>query len=159
MPIAPHIRRLREKVGHDLLVLPSVAVLPRDGEGRVLLVRISDTGQWATIGGAVDPDESPEDAALREAREEAGVTLRLTRLIGVLGGPEYRLTYPNGDQTSYVSTVFEAEVVGGVPTPDGDETLEVAWWEPIELPFGEMSTFTCSLLCAVGFGPNEGRHA
>ncbi|MGH9081063.1 MAG: NUDIX domain-containing protein [Acidimicrobiales bacterium] len=122
MAIAPYIRRLRQLVGHDLLVLPSVAVLPRDGEGRVLLVRIIDTDQWAAIGGAVEPDESPQDAAVREAEEEAGVSLRLGSVLAVLGGPDYRLTYPNGDQTSYVSTVFDARVTGGTPRPDGDET-------------------------------------
>jgi 8-oxo-dGTP pyrophosphatase MutT (NUDIX family) len=155
MAIAPHIRRLRELVGHELLVLPSAAVLPRDSSGRVLLVRISDTGQWAAIGGAIEPDESPEEAAVREAAEEAGVTVRLGSILAVLGGPEFRITYPNGDQTSYVSTVFDATVVGGTPTPDGDETLAVQWWEPDALPFGEMSGFTRALLAAVGLtGPS-----
>ena len=37
--ISPYIRRLRERVGHDLVQLPSVAVLARDEEGRLLLVR------------------------------------------------------------------------------------------------------------------------
>jgi 8-oxo-dGTP pyrophosphatase MutT (NUDIX family) len=156
MAISPYIRRLRELVGHELLVLPSAAVLPRDDAGRVLLVRISDTGQWAAIGGAIEPDESPEQAALREAEEEAGVTLRLGPILAVLGGPEFRITYPNGDQTSYVSTVFDATVVGGTPTPDGDETLAAEWWDSDLLPFGEMSGFTRSLLAAVGFAkPSE----
>ena len=109
--------------------------LPRDHDGRVLLVRISDTGQWAVIGGAIEPDEPPEHAALREAEEEAGVTLRLGPILAVLGGPEFRLTYPNGDQTSYVSTVFDATVVGGTPTPDGDETLAVEWWSRDAVPY------------------------
>ena len=97
MPIAPHIQRLRALVGHELLVLPGAAVLPRDGDGRVLLVRTIDDDRWAAIGGAIEPDESPEQAALREAREEAGVSLRLGPVLAVLGGPDYRMTYPNGD--------------------------------------------------------------
>jgi len=152
MAIAPYIKRLRELVGHELLVLPSAAVLPRDDAGRVLLVRISDTGQWAAIGGAIEPDESPERAALREAEEEAGVTLELGPILGVLGGPEFRITYPNGDQTSYVSTVFDATVVRGTPTPDDDETVAVEWWDSDALPYDEMSAFTRSLLAAVGLG-------
>ena len=62
MPVAPHIARLREKVGHDLLVLPTVAVLPIDDQGQVLLVRQTDFGTYGTIGGAIDEDESPADA-------------------------------------------------------------------------------------------------
>lgn len=152
MGIAPHIRRLRDLVGHELLVIPSAAAVPRDAGGRILLVRVADTGQWALIGGAVEPDESPHDAAVREAEEEAGVLLRLGPVLGVLGGPEYRITYPNGDVTSYVSIVFDATVVSGSPRPDGDETLEVAWWDPAALPYGEMSDFTQAQLRALGIG-------
>ena len=152
MSIAPHIRRLRALIGNELLVLPSAAVLPRDPSGRVLLVRVADTGHWAVIGGAIEPDESPATAAVREAAEEAGVTVRLGAVLGVLGGPEYRITYPNGNQTSYVSVVYEGEVVGGEPTPDGDETLDVRWFPRDALPLEEMSAFTRALLGAVGLG-------
>ena len=156
MAISPYIRRIRQVLGHELLLLPSVAVLPRDDHGRVLLVRAIDTDQWALIGGAIEPDESPRDAAVRECQEEAGVTVSLDRLLGVFGGPEFRLTYPNGDQTSYVSTVFEAKVVAGTPRPDGDETSEVGWWSGDNLPLGEMSAFTRALVDAVHLtGPKE----
>lgn len=150
--IAPYIKRLRELIGHELLVLPSAAVLPRDDAGRILLVRVIDTGQWAVIGGAIEPDESPEDAARREAEEEAGVTVDLGPLAAVVGGPEFRITYPNGDQSAYVSIVFDATVAGGTPRPDGDETSEVRWWAVDDLPYDEMSTFTRALLRAAGVG-------
>lgn len=158
VPIAPHIQRLRELVGDELLVLPSVAVLPRDEKGRVLLVRDLETGRWAAIGGAVEPDESPERCAMREAEEEAGVTLRLGSILAVLGGPEYRMVYPNGDRTAYVSTVFDATVTEGTPRPDGEETSEVAWWPPAEMPLDEMSTFTTALLRDVGVLPDSDGH-
>jgi ADP-ribose pyrophosphatase YjhB (NUDIX family) len=148
--VSPHIRRLRELVGNQLLVLPSAAVLPRDESGRVLLVKDADTGLWAAIGGAVEPDESPQECAVREAEEEAGVVVRLGAVLGVLGGPEYRMVYPNGDRTSYVSTVFDAVVVRGTPEPDGEETTEVAWWSPESLPLEQMSAFTRALLRDVG---------
>jgi ADP-ribose pyrophosphatase YjhB (NUDIX family) len=148
--VSPHIRRLRELVGNELLVLPSAAVLPRDDSGRILLVRDLDTDLWAAIGGAIEPDESPQQCAVREAEEEAGVVVRLGDILGVLGGPEYRMVYPNGDQTAYVSTVFDATVVGGTPTPDGEETSEVAWWSTASLPFEQMSGFTRALLRDVG---------
>jgi len=152
MGIAPHIRRLRELVGNELLVLPGAAVLPRDDIGRLLLVRIIETGQWAVIGGAVDPDESPQQAALREAREEAGVELELGPVLAVLGGPQYRVTYPNGDQSSYVSTVFAATVLAGTPVPDGEETSEVRWFDANRLPWQEMGSFAQALLSDTGFG-------
>jgi ADP-ribose pyrophosphatase YjhB (NUDIX family) len=148
--ISPFIRRLRDLIGNELLVLPSVAVLPRDDRGRLLLVRLIDSGLWATIGGAIEPDESPQEAALREAAEEAGVELKLGPLLAVLGGPEYRQTYPNGDQASYVVTVFDATVIGGTPTADGDETSAVEWWDPGSLPHDQVNTLARALLRDVG---------
>ena len=148
--ISPYVRGLRDQVGHDLLLLPSTAVLPRDGAGRILLVRLIDTGNWATIGGAVEPDESPHDCAVREAEEESGVMVQLGKVLGVLGGPEYRVTYPNGDKTAYVVTVFDATVVGGTPRPDGDETSEVGWFKPEELPFSQMGGLAKALFRDLG---------
>jgi 8-oxo-dGTP pyrophosphatase MutT (NUDIX family) len=148
--ISPYVRRLREKVGNDLLLLPSTSVLPRDETGRILLVRLIDTGNWATIGGAVEPGESPRDGAVREAEEEAGVTVELGNILGVLGGPEYRVTYPNGDKAAYVVTVFDGTVIGGVPRPDGDETSDVGWFRPDELPLAQIGGLTSALFRDLG---------
>jgi 8-oxo-dGTP pyrophosphatase MutT (NUDIX family) len=144
--ISPYIRRLRERVGHDLVLLPSVVVLAWDEEGRLLLVREAQTGLWQTIGGAIEPDESPHDAAIREAAEEAGVVVQLDGIRGVTGGPEYLLSYPNGDLVSYVSIVFDARVANGTPRPDGEETLDVAWFPKTELTGVAVSDFTITLL-------------
>jgi 8-oxo-dGTP pyrophosphatase MutT (NUDIX family) len=140
--VSPHIRRLREKVGHDLLVLPAVSVLPVDVQGRLLLVEAAETGQWQTIGGAIEPHESPRDAAVREALEEARVVVELGRLVDALGGSGFEITYPNGDIVSYVSIVFEAAVTGGAPAPDGEETSAVAWWAFEDLDRAPLSSFT-----------------
>jgi len=156
MGIAPHIARLRAFVGHELLVLPCVTVLPLDETGRVLLARhAGHTDGWATVGGAVDPGESPAQAAVREAREEIGVEIRLGRLLDVLGGPDYEVTYPNGDRVAYVSAVYEASVADGIPAPADGELSEVAWFAPEELPALELSRFTRALFNATGYLPAE----
>ena len=148
--ISPYIRDLRQKVGHSLLLLPSTSVLPRDDIGRVLLVRLTDSGNWATIGGAVEPYEDPRDCAMREAREEAGVDIALGGILGVLGGPDYRVTYPNGDESAYVVTVFDAKVIGGTPHPDDDETSEVCWFSPGELPIDQMGLLNRAIFRELG---------
>jgi ADP-ribose pyrophosphatase YjhB (NUDIX family) len=136
-----------------LLLLPSVAVLPRRPDGHLLLVQNIETGLWQTIGGAIEPDESPRAAATREALEEAGVTVELTRLVDVLGGPEFRINYPNGDMTAYVSAVFEAVVTSGTPRGDGDETSAAAWWAPEEIEGLPMDILTRALLRSVSIIP------
>jgi ADP-ribose pyrophosphatase YjhB (NUDIX family) len=154
MAISPHIARLRAVVGHELLVLPSVAVLPIDEDGRVLLgwpAEFSDG--WGIVGGAVDPGESPAEAAIREAREEIGVEIRLGPLLDVLGGPDYEVTYPNGDRAAYVSTVYEATVVDGTPAPADGELSRVDWFTREELPTLQLRRFTSALLTATGYLP------
>jgi ADP-ribose pyrophosphatase YjhB (NUDIX family) len=152
MGIAPHIARLRAFVGHELLLLPSVALLPVDEAGRLLLVQ--ETGQddgWHIMGGAVDMGESPAEAAVREAREEMGVGVRLVRLIDVVGGPGFEVHYPNGDRVAYVSSVYEVEIIDGTPAPADGELSKVAWFAPSELPTLPLSTFATATLRAVGY--------
>ena len=106
MGIAAHIARLRAVLGHERLLLPSVSVLPVDEAGRVLLVRHAghDDG-WGVLGGAVDVGESPAAAAVREAREEISADVQLVRLVDVLGGPDFEVSYPTatGPPTSPLS--------------------------------------------------------
>lgn len=59
----------------------SAAVVIRDAEGRVLVVEPTYKPRWELPGGAVDPDESPYLAAVREVREELGLDLAVGRLL------------------------------------------------------------------------------
>ena len=117
----------------------------------MLLVRHAghDDG-WGTLGGAVEPGESPAAAAVREAREEIGVDVRLVRLLDVLGGPDYEVSYPNGDRVAYVTAVYEARVVGGSPVISDGELSELAWFGVGELPGLGLSRFARALLSATG---------
>jgi ADP-ribose pyrophosphatase YjhB (NUDIX family) len=126
--MSPYIARLRSFIGNELLQLPSVATLCRDDQQRVLLVRQTDSGKWATPGGAIEPGESPEDAAIREMREETGLEIVIDGLRAALGGPEYRTTYSNGDEISFVALVYDATIIGGEATPDEEETTAVEWF-------------------------------
>jgi ADP-ribose pyrophosphatase YjhB (NUDIX family) len=146
MPISPYVAHLRALVGTELLHMPSVATLCRDRVGRVLLVRQKDSGRWSTPGGLIEPGETPEAAAVREAKEETGLEVRLDRLRCALGGPDYRTVYSNGDELSYVAVVYDATVVGGKPTADGEETSEVGWFELAELDGMDKETFLTLLL-------------
>lgn len=141
---------LRARVGHDLLLLPSVSVLCEDDAGRLLLVRPRDCGQWATIGGLVEPDEEPRAAAVREAKEEAGVDVELLGLVDVLGGPGFRVEHRNGDVAADVTAVFAAGIVGGDPAPDLDETVEVGWFDDEALRRADLGRFARAQLTAVG---------
>ena len=127
-----YVRRIRALVGHDeLLQLPSVSVAVRDADGRVLLARHVEGDRWVLPGGAIEPGETPADAAIREVWEETGLLVRLTRLVGVFGGPHHVVQYRNGDRASYVSCAFEAVVDSGEARPDETELSELRFvFEP-----------------------------
>ena len=124
--MAEYVRRLREIVGgEELLQIPSASVALRDEQGRVLLARHTEGDVWLLPGGAVEPGETPADAAVREMWEETGLVVRLTGLVGVFGGPDFIVHYRNGHRTSYVTSTFEAVLDRGSPRPDSIEILEV----------------------------------
>lgn len=127
MAISSHVKRLRDALGTELIVLPSAAGIVFDDRGRILLVRHVESGMWAAPGGAVDPAESPADAVVREVWEETGLVTHPLRILGVYGGPGCIVNYANGDRTSYVITVFECEVLGGTLRADSDETDDAAF--------------------------------
>ncbi len=132
MPISAYIKSIREKIGHDFLLLPGVLAIVFDDAGRVLLNRRSDNGKWAVVGGAVDPGEEPADAAVREVLEETGIIARVDRVSGVY--TTRITTYPNGDVAQYVSIAFRCSAIGGKPTPADDESLDVAFFALDQIP-------------------------
>lgn len=125
MPMSPYLRALRARLGNSLLTLPSVAVALFDGEGRLLMAREGHSGDWMTIGGAIEPGETPADAAVREMWEETGLYVEPLRVLGVFSGGPFQFTYPNGDAVAYVATLFEARLIAGKPRPDGVEATEL----------------------------------
>jgi ADP-ribose pyrophosphatase YjhB (NUDIX family) len=130
MPIPDHLAALRRKIGHDLLLVPTIVVIARDHADRLLLVHDRDSGDWTLPGGIMEPGESPADAAVREVWEEARVIADLTHLVGVVGGPGCETQYRNGDRIAWVATIFGARVAEGTPVPDGVETQAAAFFAP-----------------------------
>ena len=128
MPISAHLQAVRAKVGHDLLTLTAASACVFDDSGRLLFVNDAETGHWLLPGGAIDPDEIPADAAVRECFEETGLHVELQRLIGVFGGAEFRVTYPNGDMTYYTTIAFEARIIGGSHRADGVEISDLRYF-------------------------------
>jgi 8-oxo-dGTP pyrophosphatase MutT (NUDIX family) len=129
-----------------LLLLPSVAVIPKDAAGRLLLVRHSHPAIWGLVGGAIEVGEQPEAAAVRETLEETGASIQLGALLGAFGGPEYVVEYPNGDQVAYVVIAYDARVISGDLQPDGEEVTEVGWFAPGTISPAKVNPLAFALL-------------
>ena len=141
MPMSPYMQNLRNKVGSDLLILPSVTILHFDEQERILLLKHSDTKVWVAPGGSIEPNESPSDAAVREMWEETGLYVELTRILGVFGGPDFLVTYSSGDQVTYVMTVFECRKLQGTLQAQDSEALQLKYFSKTELNDLELSSW------------------
>lgn len=146
MSISPYVAALRARIGSTRLLLPSVTGIVYDSSDRILLVRQRDGAIWSTPGGVIEPDETPADAVAREVREETGLVVQPQRILGVFGGPQFVVRYPNGDETQYVMTVFDCKVVGGNVRPNTDETTEARFVAADEFNALEASPWTRDVL-------------
>ena len=67
-------------------------------------------------------------------REETGLRVAPGRIAGVFGGREFGHTYGNGDRVEYLAVLFECDVLGGDLEGEDDETAELRYFDPEEMP-------------------------
>lgn len=132
MAIPEFIRDIRAKAGDTLLFMPGVVMVVFDDRGRILLNLRSDSGKWALISGIPDPGEQPAEAAVREIEEETGVHAVVERVLSVFTNEP--IVYDNGDRAQYIDIVLRCRAVGGLARVNDDESLDVRWFAPEELP-------------------------
>ena len=103
-----------ERVGKEGKIRLSCSAIIIDDDGRFLLTRRADNGQWCLPGGGLEPGETVEDACMREILEETGLHVKIKRLIGVYSNRDQLVIYPDGAKFQIVALHFEAESMGGV---------------------------------------------
>lgn len=118
--------------GFVFYIDPKLAVLALvPYQGGLVMVRRSiepGFGLWVVPGGFVDLGETVEEAVVREAQEEAGLTVRVVRLLNVYS---YR-------HSRTVLLAYETEYVAGTLAP-GDEESEARSFAPHEVPWQEIA--------------------
>ncbi len=96
-----------------------------DDHGRLLVLKENyDRRRWSLPGGAVEPDETPLEAVIRETREETGLAVRVEHVVGV-----YRL------DNDFTATLFGCSIASAEPVrPASGEIAEVGWFHPDAIP-------------------------
>ncbi|HAX68454.1 MAG TPA: NUDIX domain-containing protein [Anaerolineales bacterium] len=95
-------------------------------EGKILLTQREDFETWILPSGGVEDGESIAQAAIRETKEETGLDVELTRLVGIYS----RLS----NMAQFHAVLFSAKLIGGEIKCQPGETISVGWFEFDELP-------------------------
>ncbi|MEV7000326.1 NUDIX domain-containing protein [Streptomyces sp. NPDC093982] len=113
------------------LVVAASAVVT-DGQGRILLQRRRDNGLWALPGGGMELADSLPGAAVREVREETGLDVEITGLVGTYTDPRHVIAYSDGEVRRQFNVCFTARVIGG-RLASSDESTGIRFVGPGEL--------------------------
>jgi ADP-ribose pyrophosphatase YjhB (NUDIX family) len=108
--------------------MPGLAVIVAVIEdGKVLLTKREDFEVWCLPGGGVEDGESLAEAGIREVKEETGLDVELTRLVGVY-------SRMGGGMHDVHAVLYAAKPIGGKLTTQPNETIEVVYFPFDELP-------------------------
>ncbi len=130
--MANYIKELREKVGHDCVLINFAGGCVLNEYGEVLLQKRGDFNAWGFPGGAMEIGESAAETAIREIKEETGYDVEINELLGVY--TKYFQAYPNGDKAQSILIFFSCSIAGGEQKIDGDETLELKFFPLNKMP-------------------------
>src|SRR2546427_10220106 len=108
---------------NSLVVAVSVVVTAE--HGTILLQRRTDNDLWGLPGGGMDLGESIGQAVVRETKEETGLDVEPTGLVGIYSDPGHVIAYADGEVRQEFSICFRAAVVGGEATVADQESKEV----------------------------------
>ncbi|WP_062984482.1 NUDIX domain-containing protein [Nocardia anaemiae] len=113
-------------------LVPGGSALVVDERGAILMQRRSDSGNWSLPGGVMEIGETLERCVVRETKEESGLDIEITGLLGIYTDPEHIIAYADGEVRQEFNITFYGRVVGG-RIMVSDESTEVRFLAPDEL--------------------------
>jgi len=129
-----YMMSLRKKVGKIPLIQVGSAIIFVNEEKEILMIKNKITLKWGLPGGSMEPGESLEDCARREAIEEIGLKSGEIELLNVFSGSHMHYIYHNGDEVYNVAAIYTCRDYSGVITPDHIETDVAKYFNPLKIP-------------------------
>jgi ADP-ribose pyrophosphatase YjhB (NUDIX family) len=113
-------------------LVPGASAIVTDDQGRILMQRRTDSGNWALPGGTMDIGETLQQCAIREVREETGLDIEITGLLGIYTDPQHVIAYTDGEVRQEFNITYLGGITGGTITVSNEST-EVRFIDPTEL--------------------------
>ncbi|MQY18709.1 NUDIX hydrolase [Nocardia macrotermitis] len=101
---------------------PGASALVVDELGRVLMQRRGDSGNWSLPGGIMEVGETLSECAVRETREETGLDIEITGLLGIYTAPQHVIAYADGEVRQEFAVIYYGRVTGGTVTVSHEST-------------------------------------
>ena len=113
-------------------LVPAASAAVSNENNEILMQRRADNDLWALPGGTMDLGESIGQTAVREVREETGLDVEITGIVGIYSDPRHIIEYSDGEVRQQFNICFSARLLGGTLRAS-DESTEVAWITPQSL--------------------------
>jgi len=104
----------------------AVSAFIQDDEHHILMIRRTDNDLYSIPGGQVEPGETLTQAAVREVKEETGIDIEATDLIGIYSNPNHVIAYDDGEVRQEFSICFRGKPQDGA-LRTSSESSEVLW--------------------------------
>jgi len=130
-----YLQKLREKIGHQKVIYPGARIIIENEQNEFLLIKRADNQKWGIPAGGLEENETIEQCIKREVKEETGLVLGKTIVIGICSNPDLEtVIYPNKDIVQYFVVNFYCNDWSGNWKPDGMESLEIHFFSMENLP-------------------------
>jgi ADP-ribose pyrophosphatase YjhB (NUDIX family) len=113
-------------------LVPSVTAIVTDTNGAIVMVHKTDNNLWALPGSGMDLGESISQAVVREVKEETGLDVEVTGIVGIYTDPGHVMAYDDGEVRQQCSVCFTTRLLGGTLTAS-NETSEARFVSPESL--------------------------
>ncbi|MGD9909302.1 MAG: NUDIX domain-containing protein [Candidatus Izemoplasmatales bacterium] len=127
-----YIAFIRSKVGNSKIMLNACSVVITNEADEVLLQHRTDNGLWGLPGGLMELDETIEECAIREVKEETNLDIELTKFLGVFVNPMMR--WREVDEAQVFAFSFVGKVIGSTLRVNDQESSEFAYFDRFHLP-------------------------
>ena len=125
---------MRKKVGHDPIINVGSTILVFNKDRELLLNLRSDTNDWGIPGGGKELNETLEECAIRELKEETNLDTSNLELVTVLSGKEYYYKYPNSDEVDCVIALYQVKNYSGKLVINDGESKKLEFFSLDNLP-------------------------
>lgn len=132
--MSDYIRFLRNYVGSKPLLTVGSWILVINDKNEVLMQLRSDFNSWDFPGGTMEINETIEESAIRELKEETNLEAESIKILDVFSGEDIYRKYPNGDELYVVSVLCEVRKFHGDLKINDGESTKLKWFKFDEIP-------------------------